>query len=77
MMTPLLTCLRWVQVTYSGTGEPKPGDVTSVYSLRFEGSCPLASQGLLSELPPTGDMSKGTTASLAASMLGQKAKVEL
>ena len=29
------------EANYSGTGEPRPGDVTSIFSLHFDGECAL------------------------------------
>ena len=65
------------QVTWDGKGLPKPGEVTSVYNMRFEGSCPLASKGLLTEHFPTGDPAHGTRTALAASILNGASKLEL
>lgn len=33
------------ETTYSGTGKPKAGDVTSIFTLEFDGTCLLKGTG--------------------------------
>lgn len=39
--TPLV---KTHKANYSGSGKPQPGDVTSIFSLHFEGDCALTEQ---------------------------------
>lgn len=54
-------CTPWVDIheaNYSGSGDPKPGDVTSIFSLHFSGVCDLNRRGNSAE-----ETSKGRTQS--------------